>query len=204
MTKDAAPVCGAPTRAGTLCQNTLVTGCGRCPVHASQLRASKAALKPAPRPRRKKSTKTTDLLDPFPSHSQPTDNVLVTTPDPIRPLAFQDPHDPSALSDDAFHHLTTPIQSFDATAHFHTPLQGIPVFLRDGQLDVRRKSVSSPVTPNTPEQRFEDLYQDQPLSPLAPDDDSNPPEDALDFVALEQIEDKDSVALVAAINYDQF
>lgn len=44
MTKEAT-VCGAATRAGGLCQNTLVTGCGRCPVHASQLRASKALVK---------------------------------------------------------------------------------------------------------------------------------------------------------------
>lgn len=45
MAKPAIPVCGAITRQGSACQNTLVTGCGRCPVHAAQLRVGKAIAK---------------------------------------------------------------------------------------------------------------------------------------------------------------
>lgn len=48
-------VCGALTRSGTACQNTLVTGCGRCPVHAAHLRAAHNGFKQRFKNRRKKS-----------------------------------------------------------------------------------------------------------------------------------------------------
>lgn len=204
MTKDSVPVCGALTRAGTQCQNTLVTGCGRCPVHASQLRASKPALKPAARPRRKK-VPTTDhtLLADVPASSQhPADTILLNTPDPARARAFQHP---AQIPDHAFQALDdTPIRSFDTASHFHSPLQAVTVFLKDGHVQVReRPPLCSPVTPNTPEARFEQLYEEQNHPRLTTDDTAlHAPEEALDFVELTEVEEEGEHPLPPGMDYD--
>lgn len=110
------------------------------------------------------------------------------------------------MADDAFQALDdTPMHSLDTESDFHTPLQGLTVFLKDGQVQVRRKPpLCSPVTPNTAERRFDELYGREDHSELAANEAVlHAPEEALDLVDLAQVEEKDGDALSSSINYEE-
>lgn len=148
------PVCGALTHKRTPCQNTLVTGCGLCPVHASQLRAANTPFKHIAKPRRKKShSSNSSSQDGFPrqqylAHALLQEGFLCNLPVPQ-------------------HHALSDASPAD-DSHILDILKADPI-------------VVSPVTPKTADSVRHPLFHDdeQPLVDVHPahDNDLQPPPD---------------------------
>lgn len=160
MTKEAAPVCGAVTRKGSLCQNTLVTGCGRCPVHASQLRLAHVAGKPTPHSMKKTYSKrmSSSIRDGLHREIEPS---VLQTPDhsTTRTILHHPYQEVSASLRNDSNSVISPGQPFDpVNSVFHTPVPTTfqSTFGTKGEVAIHEifphhKNHCSPVTPDNVE-----------------------------------------------------